>query len=331
MNNDIQRLWVLADPIHFGIFGSISTAMFPFLRKRKTMMSPKTYRRKVFTRNVVVDVLIVALGILSAGLGLKGFLLPNNFIDGGVTGISLLTAQLTPFGLPLLIVAFNIPFVILGYFQMGRNFAIKTIVAIIGLALVLYLLDYEIVTNDKLLISVFGGFFLGLGIGLAVRGGCVIDGTEILALYVSRRTPLSIGAVILIINIIIFSFAAVLLGVEPALYSLLTYMVASRTIDFVVHGIEEYVGVTIISEKSEDIRQMITNKLGRGVTVYKGKGGYRKAGETEKEIDVLFTVTTNIETTKLKHEIEKIDSKAFLVMNTINDTRGGTLKRRRIT
>ncbi len=294
-------------------------------------MGLKTYKRKVFTRNMLADIFLVLLGILSAGLGLKGFLLPNNFIDGGVTGISLLTAQLTVFGLPVLIVAFNIPFVIMGYYQMGRNFAIRTIIAIIGLALCLYLINYEIVTNDKLLISVFGGFFLGLGIGLAVRGGCVIDGTEILALYVSRRTPLSIGAVILIINIIIFTFAAFLLGVEPALYSLLTYMVASRTIDFVVHGIEEYVGVTIISERSEEIRLMITGKLGRGVTVYKGKGGYRKSGEVEKEVDVLFTVATNIEITKLKHEIEKIDSKAFLVMNTVNDTKGGTLKRRRMS
>ncbi|MBL0342355.1 MAG: YitT family protein [Bacteroidetes bacterium] len=294
------------------------------------MMSKKTYRKLVFRKHIVSDFFLILFGIVAAGIGLKGFLIPNNFIDGGVTGISLLVAQLTHISLPMLIVLFNIPFVIVGYFQLGRNFAIKTISAILGLALGLYFFDFEIVTNDKLLISVFGGFFLGLGIGLAVRGGCVIDGTEILALYLSKKTPVSIGGIILIINIIIFSFAGFLLGIEPALYSLLTYLAASRTIDFVVHGIEEYTGVTIISSRSEEVRKMITEKLGRGVTVYKGKGGYRKKGEEEKEIDVIFTVVTNLEIIRLKSEIEKIDSKAFLVMNTVNDTKGGTIKRRRL-
>ncbi|MBK7971690.1 MAG: YitT family protein [Bacteroidetes bacterium] len=300
-------------------------------KRRSTMMSPKTYRRKVFTKNILIDIFMVICGIFSAGLGLKGFLLPNDFIDGGVTGISLLIAQLTNIGLPFLIVIFNIPFIIMGYFQMGKNFAFKTILAIIGLALCLYFVEFNIVTDDKLLISVFGGFFLGMGIGLSVRAGCVIDGTEILALYLSKRTPISIGGVILIINIIIFSFAAALLGVEPALYSLLTYLAASRTVDFIVHGIEEYTGVTIISSKSEEIRKMITERLGRGVTVYKGKGGYRQKGEEEKEVDVIFTVVTNLEMPKLKSEIQKIDSKAFIVMNTVNDTKGGTVKKRRLT
>lgn len=314
----IRRQWLFLKPMSL-------------IQKRKTLMSLKTYRKRVFTKNIIADMLMVVCGIFSAGLGLKGFLLPNDFIDGGVTGISLLVAQLTNIGLPVLIVLFNIPFVIMGYFQMGRNFAIKTTLAIIGLALCLYFINFNIVTSDKLLISVFGGFFLGMGIGLSVRGGCVIDGTEILALYLSKKTPVSIGGVILIINIIIFSFAAFLLGVEPALYSLLTYLAASRTVDFIVHGIEEYTGVTIISSKSEEIRKMITEKLGRGVTVYKGKGGYRQKGEDEKEIDVIFTVVTNLEMPRLKSEIQKIDSKAFMVMNTVNDTRGGTIKKRRLT
>ena len=293
-------------------------------------MSPQRYRKLTFRKNIIIDILLIGFGILSAGLGLKGFILPNNFIDGGVTGISLLTAQLTGFGLPVLIILFNIPFVVMGYFQMGRNFAIKTITAIIGFALCLYFFNFEIVTDDKLLISVFGGFFLGLGIGLAVRGGCVIDGTEILALYLSKKTPVTIGGVILIINILIFSVAAFLLGIEPALYSLLAYLAASRTVDFVVHGIEEYTGVTIVSSRSEEIRKMITERLNRGVTVYKGKGGYRQKGESEKDIDVIFTVVTNLEMPRLKSEIKKIDSKAFMVMNTVNDTRGGTVKRRRM-
>ncbi len=285
----------------------------------------------VFRKNIMIDMILVGFGILSACLGLKGFLLPNNFIDGGVTGISLLVAQLTHTGLPFLIVLFNIPFVIMGYFQMGKGFSIKTITAICGLAFCIYIFDFGIITHDNLLISVFGGFFLGLGIGLAVRGGCVIDGTEILALYLSKKTPVTIGGVILIINILIFSVAAFLLGLEPALYSLLTYLAASRTVDFVVHGIEEYTGVTIISSKSEEIRKMVTENMGRGVTVYKGKGGYRLKGEEENEIDVIFTVVTNLEMPRLKNEIQKIDSKAFMVMNTVNETKGGTIKRRRLS
>lgn len=294
-------------------------------------MSKKTYRKMVFRKHLIADFFLILFGILSATLALKGFLLPNDFIDGGVTGISLLVAQLTKVGLPVLILIFNIPFIIVGYYQLGRNFAIKTVCAIIGLALSLYFFNFEIVTQDKLLISVFGGFFLGLGIGLAVRGGCVIDGTEILALYLSKKTPVSIGGIILIINVIIFSFAAFLLGIEPALYSLLTYLAASRTVDFVVHGIEEYTGVTIISSRSEEIRKLITEKMGRGVTVYKAKGGYRKNDEQEKEVDVIFTVVTNLEITNLKSEVEKFDSKAFLVMNTVNETKGGIVRKRRLS
>ena len=295
-----------------------------------TLMTRQSYLRKAGARRLMVDILLAALGIAAATIGLKSFLLPNGFIDGGVTGISLLMTQLATGGLSLWIIAINIPFIIMGYYQMGKRFAVKTIVAIIGLALSLYWFNFEIVTSDRLLISVFGGFFLGLGIGLAVRAGCVIDGTEILALYLSKKTPLSIGAVILIINLVIFSFAAWLLGIEPALYSLLTYLVASRTVDFIVHGIEEYTGITIISSKSEEIRFMITEKLGRGVTVYKARGGYRRDGGSEQEMDVLFTVMTNLEITRLKTEIDRIDSKAFLVFNTVNDTKGGTLKRRRL-
>ncbi|MGR6087492.1 MAG: YitT family protein [Arcticibacter sp.] len=293
-------------------------------------MTRKAYLRKIANRRLLVDILMTGLGIASATLGLKAFLLPNDFIDGGVTGISLLVAALTDVGLPILIIAFNIPFILMGYFQMGKRFTVKTIAAICGLALALYFFNFEIITADKLLISVFGGFFLGLGIGLAMRSGCVIDGTEILALYLSKKTPLSIGAIILLINLVIFSFAAWLLGIEPALYSLLTYLVASRTIDFVVHGIEEFTGVTIISSKSEEIRTMITTQMGRGVTVYKAKGGYRREGDPEKEMEVLFTVITNLENTRLKTEVERIDPNAFLVMSTVNETKGGTLKRRRV-
>lgn len=271
--------------------------------------------------------LLIGLGILSAGLGLEGFVLPNGFLDGGVTGISLLINRLTGWPLSLLIVSVNIPFIIMAYRQVGPVFAVKTLLAIIGLAVCLVVVPFPVITQDKLLVAVFGGFFLGLGIGLCIRGGCVIDGTEVLAISVGKRSGMSIGDVILVINILIFVVAAVLFDLETALYSLLTYFAASKSVDFVVHGIEEYTGVTIISEKSDEIRRMVTEKLGRGVTILVGKRGYGKTGD-RGEIDVVYTVITRLEIAKLKSEVSAIDDSAFVVMQSINDTKGGMVKKR---
>lgn len=276
----------------------------------------------------IIDSLFIILGILSAGFGLKGFLLPNGLIDGGVTGISLLINFLSDFSLPVLVFLINIPFIIIGYTQIGKVFAFKTLAAIAGLALCLYLVHYPKITDDKILVAVFGGFFLGAGIGLSVRGGGVIDGTEVLSLYISRRTGMTIGDVILIINIIIFSSGIFLLNVEAVLYSILTYLAASRTVNFIIMGIEEYTGVTVISEKSERIRKMIIEKMGRGVTIYNGKRGFGKRGEGSPYIDIVFTVVTRLEIQKLKNEIEQIDESAFVITHSINDTKGGMIKKR---
>ncbi|PCJ87305.1 MAG: hypothetical protein COA57_05085 [Flavobacteriales bacterium] len=274
------------------------------------------------------DIVFISLGILSAGFGLKGFLLPNGFIDGGVTGISLLTEALTDYPLSVLIVIINVPFIILGYFQIGRSFAVKSVVAIVGLAIALTVIDYPIITSDKLLVAVFGGFFLGAGIGLSVRGGGVLDGTEVLAIYLGRKTGLTIGDLILVFNILIFSTAAYLLSIETALYSILTYLAASKTVDFVIEGVEEYIGVTIISTHSEDIRVMIIEKMGRGVTIYDGKRGYGKRGENLNKTDIIYSVITRLEITKLQTEIQKIDPNAFIVMNSVKDLKGGMIKKR---
>lgn len=275
------------------------------------------------------DTFFLAGGILSAAFGLESFLLPNQFIDGGATGISLLMAEVYEIPLYVLIILVNIPFIFLGYKVIGRQFTIKTSLAIMGLALVLVTLDFPEVTQDKLLVAVFGGFFLGAGIGLSIRGGGVLDGTEILAIYLSRKLGTTIGDIIILINILVFLAAAYLLSVESALYSMLTYLAASKTLDFVIEGIEEYTGVTIISDSSEELREMITNVLGRGVTIYQAKGGYGKNG-VHNEYDVLFTVITRLEIRKLNIEISKIDPKAFVVMSKINDTRGGMIKKRTI-
>jgi uncharacterized membrane-anchored protein YitT (DUF2179 family) len=301
------------------------------IKQSKTFTEARNlYERKLEFRDAIVDGFLLSLGVLSAGFGLKGFLLPNNFIDGGATGLSLLISELLNLSLPLVLILVNIPFIILANNVVGRNFAIKTFLAIIALAICTAIIPYPQITNDKLLVSVFGGFFLGTGIGLAVRSGAVIDGTEVLAIASSKKIGMTIGDIIMAINILIFSIAAWLLSVETALYAMLTYLSASKTVDFIIEGIEEYTGVTIISVKEEKIREMIVEKMGRGITVYKGERGFGKSGEKVYDMSILYTVITRLEISKLKLEIEKIDPNAFVVMNSIKDMKGGMIKKRRL-
>lgn len=318
--------------------------MRPFLFKiiRRTILGQKTpgdkelsryklakaYREiRILSRRHLKDFFLISIGIGLAALGFKGFLLTNHFIDGGATGISLLIHALTDIPLYWLIICINIPFVFLGYFTIGKSFAIKTAIAITGLSIVLATVHFPNVTNDNLLVAVFGGFFLGAGIGFAVRGGAVIDGTEVLAIYLSKKTGSTLGDLIIIMNVIIFSTAAYFLGIEVAMYSMITYLAASKTLDFIVEGIEEYIGVTIVSSQSEKIKEMIINKMGRGVTIYSGKKGFGKRGESQN-VDIIYTVITRLELNKLNTEIERIEPTAFVVMNSVKDTKGGMIKKR---
>ena len=342
--NRILQAQIRSIPYYRGTSVTFAGTMIPlyqalvqnFVRRRAKRLGEPSHKPnrkdtlifKIHVRRQILDGTLITLGMLSAGLGLKGFLLPNGFIDGGVTGISLLVTEITGWPLSFLIVIFNIPFIFLGYKNVEKIFAFKTLTAILGLAVCLFVIPYPVITSDKLLVAVFGGFFLGSGIGLAVRGGGVIDGTEILALTMSRRFSITIGDVILIINIIIFSVAAFILSFERALYSILTYLAAAKTVDFLISGIEEYTGVTIISNHHEEIRKMITDQLGRGVTLYQGKRGYGTHGHQLSHQDIIFTVVTRLEVAKLKAEIEKIDTQAFVIMHSIKDTKGGMIKKR---
>ncbi len=286
-------------------------------------------KAKPSLKSKISDTLLIVLGILSAAFGLKGFLLSSHFIDGGVTGISMLLADTTGLPISVLIFVINVPFLILGYSKLGNTFALKTALAITGLALCLAFIHFPDITPDKLLTAVFGGFFIGVGIGLAMRGGAVLDGTEIAALLMSKKTQLlKVSDLILILNVIIFLVAAFLLGAESALYSILTYLSASKMIDFILNGIEQYTGVTVISAKSETIRKAITENLGRGVTIYQGKSGYGKDGQINDPRDIIFTVATRLEIPLLKQQILKIDPAAFIVQQSIDDTTGGLLKRK---
>ena len=284
-------------------------------------------RKRVSIKAEIKSSLYIFLGIIAAGFGLNGFLLPNKFIDGGVTGVSLLLTELTQLPFSVLIILINIPFIFLSYFTLGKSFAIKTLLAILGLGICVAFVHFPIITNDKLLVAVFGGIFLGAGIGLTIRGGGVIDGTEVLAIYVSKKMGVTIGDIIIMINVAIFGSAAFLLSIETALYSMITYFAASKTLDFIIEGIDEYIGVTIVSPHCKEMRDMIVQTMGRGVTIYKGAKGVGKTGERD-DLDIIYTVITRLEINKLNTEIEKISPTAFVVMTSVKDTRGGMIKKK---
>ncbi|RFZ81086.1 YitT family protein [Mucilaginibacter terrenus] len=281
-------------------------------------------------RGALIDTLLVVLGILSAGMGLKGFLLPSHFIDGGVTGISILLSDTTHVPLSILIFVINVPFLFLGYRKLGAAFAIRSGLAIAGLSLALAFMKFPDVTPDKLLTAVFGGLFIGAGIGMAIRGGAVLDGTEIAALLVSKKAQIvRVSDVILILNVVIFTAAVFILGVEEGLYSILTYLSASKMIDFILNGLEQYTGITVVSIKGSQIREAITQNLGRGVTVYEGRSGYGKDGHINEPREIIFTVATRLEIPLIKKEILRIDPAAFIVQQSVDDTTGGLLKKKK--
>ncbi len=280
----------------------------------------------------VQDIVYSVTGTLVCGFALKGFLIPHGLLDGGVTGISLLLHEVYHLNVAWFIILMNIPFIVAGAFQVNKKFALKTLACVIGLAVCLLFIPYPEITDDKLLACIFGGFFLGIGIGLCMRAGCAVDGIEVLALYTLKRSSFTISEIILGLNVIIFLIAALKLGLGTALYSVLTYYIASRTIDYVIEGLEEYTGVTIISAKSEIIKEQIVMVLGRGITVYKGDRGFLKDNFHHHEpCDIVFTVITRLEVRRLKNLVHGIDPNAFVFTNTIKEVAGtgGVLKHRK--
>jgi uncharacterized membrane-anchored protein YitT (DUF2179 family) len=278
----------------------------------------------------IKDILYTVAGTLVSGFALKSFLIPNNFLDGGVTGVSLLIHELYHYNIAVVILLLNIPFIIAGGIHVNKVFAFKMLACIICLGICLVAIPYPVITSDKLLVSIFGGFFLGTGIGLAMRGGCAIDGIEVLALYTLKRSSFTISEIILGLNVIIFLIAAFQLGLETALYSMLTYFTASRTISYVIEGLEEYTGVTIISGKSEEIKKELVMSLGRGITVYKGERGFMKESyDIHHDCDIIFTIVTRLEVRRLRNMVHTVDPKAFIFTNTIKEAAGGVLKHHR--
>lgn len=281
-------------------------------------------------KEIVVDFANALLGILFAGFAMKSFLVPNHFLDGGVTGVSLLIHETYHIPIAALVIVCNIPFVVMGGYLISRSFALRTFLAVVGLALALTYIPYPVITSDKLLISIFGGLFLGLGIGLGMRGGCAIDGIEVLALFTLKRSGFTITEIILGINVILFLIAAIGLGMVTALYAMLTYFVATRTIDYVVEGLEEYTGVTIISKEHQAIKKGIVLQMGKGISVYKGERGFMKDNfDVSHPTDIIFTVVTRFEVRHLRNLILEIDPQAFIFTNTIKEAAGGVLLKRK--
>ena len=267
----------------------------------------------------------IFVGIVLTSLGLKAFLLPNGFLDGGVTGIALLVRTQVDIKMSFLLVAFSIPFLILGFFTVSKRIVIKSIISILGVALFIHFENFQTITNDKLLISIFGGLLVGSGIGIAIRNGSVLDGSEILGIYLNDKFGLSIGKIVLLFNIILFTVTAFVETIEIALYSILTYIIAAKVTDTVIEGFEDFIGLTIVSKKNDIIKKAILEELGVGLTIYKGSSGYGNNGKVE-DFDIIHSIINRIDIKKMHRLVNTIDENAFIIEFDVNTIKGGVLR-----
>ncbi|WP_179351712.1 YitT family protein [Winogradskyella vidalii] len=277
------------------------------------------------TYNFFSELSQIVFGIVLASISLKAFLLPNGFLDGGVTGIALLVNRLTGIDISIALVLLSIPFLIIGYYTVSKRIVVKSILSILGLAFLIQFGNYGIITEDKLLISIFGGLSLGAGIGIAIRNGSVLDGSEILGIYLNDKFGLSIGKVILMFNIVLFSITALVISVEIALYSILTYIVTAKVTDLTIEGFEDFIGVTIVSNDYAEIKHAIMTELGVGLTTYKGSKGFGSTG-AQQDFDIIHTIINRIDIKKMHRIIEEIDDKAFIIEFDVNNVKGGVLR-----
>lgn len=283
-------------------------------------------RRKNRILNLIKKYFFLFVGAWLASIGLEIFLVPNLIIDGGVTGISIMASFLSKVPLGVFIFVLNLPFLFVGYKQIGKTFVISTLFSITMLSIgVSVLHPVPGLTQDTLLATVFGGILLGIGVGLVVRYGGSLDGTEIVAIVISKRTSFSVGEIVMFFNIFILSSAGLIFGWDRAMYSLIAYFIAYKVIDIIIEGLDESKGVFIISDKQDEIAEILMARLGRGVTCLEGKGGY--SGEAK---GVLYAVVTRLEVAKLKGIIEEVDENAFVTINDVHDVMGGNLKKRSI-
>jgi uncharacterized membrane-anchored protein YitT (DUF2179 family) len=271
------------------------------------------------------------IGVLVAVVALKGFMVPNNFLDGGVTGISILFRVLFNIDISLFLILLNVPFIYVGFKKIGKTFAVQTLIDVLLMSFLMKILYIPVVTEDKLLIAVFGGFLIGLGIGFVIRGGAVIDGLEVIAEYSTKKLGLSSGEIILIVNSLLILGATLQFGIEAGMYSILTYFTAMKTTDYVVDGFEEFTSINVISGHEEDIKDLIVNEFGKAITVYKGERGYLPDSfHIKSDCDIITTVVTRLELIRIKQAILVKDPKAFIFIQSIKEVTGGVVKKTRI-
>ncbi len=277
-------------------------------------------------KNTLSESFQIAIAVLLASIGLKAFLLPNGFLDGGVTGIAILISQLFNIDISLVLLIVSIPFLLLAWNTLTKKIVFKSFLSITALAVVIHFENFTSVTDDKLLIAIFGGLFLGSGIGVAIKNGAVLDGSEILGLFVNSRFGISIGKVVLLFNIILFSITAVLVSVEVSMYSILTFLVTAKVIDLMIEGFEDYVGLMIVSEKASEIETGLIKEIGVGITMYKGSKGYGRRGIQEQK-EIIHTVINRIDINRTYSFVDRIDEKAFIIEFDVNNVKGGILKK----
>ncbi len=275
------------------------------------------------------SILFTVIGVFFAVIGLQGFMVPNNFLDGGVTGISILVKSFANIHISILLIVFNIPFLIMGYRKIGKTFSIQALISILLLAAGMYFMEIQPFTTDKVLIAVFGGFFIGLGIGFVIRGGGVIDGLEVIGYYTQKKSGLTSGEIILALNTLMILAAAFKFGIETGLYSILVYYTAMKTSDYVVDGFEEYTALTIISGEYDSVKSLIVNDFGKAISVYKGERGYLPGKyESKFDVDIIMTIVTRLEIHRIKEAITEIDPKAFFYIQSIKEVGGGIIKKK---
>ena len=268
----------------------------------------------------------ISIAIFLASVGLKAFLLPNNILDGGVTGVAILISKLTGFEISLILPFVSIPFFVIGWFTVSKRILYKSIFSVALLALIIYFENFQSITDDKLLISTFGGLFLGAGIGLAIKNGTVLDGSEILGIYIHEKIGISIGSIILTFNIVLFAITGLVFSVEIAMYSILTYIITAKTIDMFIEGFENYVGLLIISDNSSLIQDKLINEINTGLTVYNGSKGFGSRGQREN-MEIIQVVANRIENKKIYRIIDQADPRAFIMEFDVNNIKGGMSKK----
>ena len=277
--------------------------------------------RSIFS---VSSIVYCTLGVFAAMIALEGFMLPNHFLDGGVTGISIVTEEIVGIPFTILLVVYSIPFLYLGYKKIGKTFAVRALLAILFLTALMHFIEIPAFTDDKVLIAVFGGFLMGLGIGLVIRGGGVLDGLEIIAFYTTRNSGFSTGEIILAFNAVIFIIAAFVFSIESVMYSFLVYLTAMKTSDYVVDGFEEFTALNIISKECDLVKSLMVNEFGKAITVYKGERGYLpESFDIKYDCDIVMTIVTRLEIHRLKEAISLIDPNAFFFVQRIKEVKGG--------